>query len=118
MHNLSICATLRYGHKGETLIHIEILRRWPAEELNPRTVTRQLQTNTVPSVFISPVCYPSPPQQQLYVGSEVGVAQVRLHQCDLYGSECADCCLARDPYCAWDGLTCSRFYPAGVYTKR
>lgn len=57
-------------------------------------------------------------QQQLYVGSEVGVAQVRLHQCDLYGSECADCCLARDPYCAWDGLTCSRYYPAGAYTKR
>uniref|UniRef100_A0A8C7RAB1 Sema domain, immunoglobulin domain (Ig), short basic domain, secreted, (semaphorin) 3E n=1 Tax=Oncorhynchus mykiss TaxID=8022 RepID=A0A8C7RAB1_ONCMY len=55
--------------------------------------------------------------QQLYVGSEVGVAQVRLHQCDLYGSECADCCLARDPYCAWDGITCSRYYPAGVYTK-
>ncbi|XP_047206299.1 semaphorin-3E isoform X2 [Girardinichthys multiradiatus] len=60
----------------------------------------------------------SPKRQQLYVGSEVGVAQVRLHQCDLYGSACADCCLARDPYCAWDGLTCSRYYPAGVYTKR
>ncbi|XP_033824452.1 semaphorin-3E [Periophthalmus magnuspinnatus] len=59
----------------------------------------------------------SPKRQQLYVGSEVGVAQVRLHQCDLYGSECADCCLARDPYCAWDGLTCSRYYPNGVYTK-
>uniref|UniRef100_A0A7N8XHK1 Sema domain, immunoglobulin domain (Ig), short basic domain, secreted, (semaphorin) 3E n=1 Tax=Mastacembelus armatus TaxID=205130 RepID=A0A7N8XHK1_9TELE len=57
-------------------------------------------------------------RQQLYVGSEMGVAQVRLHHCDLYGSECADCCLARDPYCAWDGLTCSRYYPAGVYTKR
>ncbi|XP_011605245.2 semaphorin-3E [Takifugu rubripes] len=60
----------------------------------------------------------SPKRQQLYVGSEVGVAQVRLHQCDLYGSECADCCLARDPYCAWDGLTCSRYYPAGVYKSR
>uniref|UniRef100_A0A8C7Y697 Sema domain, immunoglobulin domain (Ig), short basic domain, secreted, (semaphorin) 3E n=1 Tax=Oryzias sinensis TaxID=183150 RepID=A0A8C7Y697_9TELE len=60
----------------------------------------------------------SPKRQQLYVGSKVGVAQVRLHQCDLYGSECADCCLARDPYCAWDGLTCSRYYPAGAYTKR
>ncbi|XP_067358558.1 semaphorin-3E isoform X1 [Channa argus] len=59
----------------------------------------------------------SPKRQQLYVGSDMGVAQVRLHQCDLYGSECADCCLARDPYCAWDGLTCSRFYPAGIYTK-
>ncbi|KAM8862138.1 semaphorin-3E [Synchiropus picturatus] len=59
----------------------------------------------------------SPKRQQLYVGSDVGVAQVKLHQCDLYGSECADCCLARDPYCAWDGLTCSRYYPAGVYLK-
>lgn len=60
----------------------------------------------------------SPKRQQLYVGSEVGLAQVRLHQCDLYGSECADCCLARDPYCAWDGITCSRYYPAGVYPSR
>ncbi|XP_054633520.1 semaphorin-3E isoform X2 [Dunckerocampus dactyliophorus] len=60
----------------------------------------------------------SPKRQHLYVGSDVGVAQVKLHQCDLYGSECADCCLARDPYCAWDGLTCSRYYPAGAYTKR
>ncbi|XP_017580187.1 semaphorin-3E isoform X2 [Pygocentrus nattereri] len=57
-------------------------------------------------------------RQQLYVGSEVGVAQVRVHQCGLYGSACADCCLARDPYCAWDGHTCSRYYPAGIYTKR
>uniref|UniRef100_A0A8B9JJQ3 Sema domain, immunoglobulin domain (Ig), short basic domain, secreted, (semaphorin) 3E n=1 Tax=Astyanax mexicanus TaxID=7994 RepID=A0A8B9JJQ3_ASTMX len=57
-------------------------------------------------------------RQQLYVGSELGVAQVRVHQCGLYGSACADCCLARDPYCAWDGHTCSRYYPAGIYTKR
>ncbi|XP_030646338.1 semaphorin-3E [Chanos chanos] len=57
-------------------------------------------------------------RQQLYVGSEVGVAQVRVQQCDLYGSACADCCLARDPYCAWDGHTCSRYDPAGLYTKR
>uniref|UniRef100_A0A8C9SLP5 Sema domain, immunoglobulin domain (Ig), short basic domain, secreted, (semaphorin) 3E n=1 Tax=Scleropages formosus TaxID=113540 RepID=A0A8C9SLP5_SCLFO len=58
------------------------------------------------------------PQQQLYVGSEFGVSQVRLHQCDLYGPACADCCLARDPYCAWDGLTCSRYYPSGLNSKR
>uniref|UniRef100_A0A8C1R403 Sema domain, immunoglobulin domain (Ig), short basic domain, secreted, (semaphorin) 3E n=1 Tax=Cyprinus carpio TaxID=7962 RepID=A0A8C1R403_CYPCA len=57
-------------------------------------------------------------RQQLYVGSELGVTQIRVHQCGLYGSACADCCLARDPYCAWDGLTCSRYYPAGLYTKR
>uniref|UniRef100_A0A8C1GBM9 Sema domain, immunoglobulin domain (Ig), short basic domain, secreted, (semaphorin) 3E n=1 Tax=Cyprinus carpio TaxID=7962 RepID=A0A8C1GBM9_CYPCA len=57
-------------------------------------------------------------RQQLYVGSELGVTQIRVHQCGLYGSACADCCLARDPYCAWDGFTCSRYYPAGLYTKR
>uniref|UniRef100_A0A4W6C5Z5 Semaphorin-3C n=1 Tax=Lates calcarifer TaxID=8187 RepID=A0A4W6C5Z5_LATCA len=53
----------------------------------------------------------SPKKQQLYVSSEYGVSQVSLHRCHAYGSACADCCLARDPYCAWDGLSCSRFYP-------
>ncbi|KAG9327974.1 hypothetical protein JZ751_017026, partial [Albula glossodonta] len=52
-------------------------------------------------------------KQQLYVSSEYGVSQVSLHRCHAYGSACADCCLARDPYCAWDGLTCSHFYPLG-----
>ncbi|KAL4593451.1 semaphorin-3E, partial [Arapaima gigas] len=56
-------------------------------------------------------------RQQLYVGSEFGVSQVRLHRCDLYGPACADCCLARDPYCAWDGVTCSRYYPSGLNSK-
>uniref|UniRef100_A0A3Q1C419 Semaphorin-3C n=1 Tax=Amphiprion ocellaris TaxID=80972 RepID=A0A3Q1C419_AMPOC len=57
-------------------------------------------------------------KQQLYVSSEFGVSQVSLHRCHAYGSACADCCLARDPYCAWDGLSCSRFYPTGKrYTK-
>uniref|UniRef100_A0A8C5D8I1 Semaphorin-3F-like n=1 Tax=Gouania willdenowi TaxID=441366 RepID=A0A8C5D8I1_GOUWI len=32
-------------------------------------------------------------RQQLYVSSVA----------------CADCCLARDPYCAWDGKSCSRY---------
>ncbi|KAJ0057016.1 hypothetical protein NL108_000850 [Boleophthalmus pectinirostris] len=52
-------------------------------------------------------------KQQLYVSSEFGVSQVSLHRCQAYGEACADCCLARDPYCAWDGLSCSRFYPTG-----
>lgn len=57
-------------------------------------------------------------QQQLYASSEFGVSQISLHRCQAYGSACADCCLARDPYCAWDGLSCSRFYPTGKrYTK-
>ncbi|XP_028811018.1 semaphorin-3C [Denticeps clupeoides] len=57
-------------------------------------------------------------KQQLYVSSEHGVSQVSLHRCHAYGSACADCCLARDPYCAWDGLSCSRFYPTGKRRSR
>ncbi|XP_048873421.1 semaphorin-3F-like isoform X1 [Brienomyrus brachyistius] len=48
-------------------------------------------------------------RQQLYVGSESGVTHLALHRCDVYGEACADCCLARDPYCAWDGKSCTRY---------
>ncbi|KAJ0036635.1 hypothetical protein NQD34_005312 [Periophthalmus magnuspinnatus] len=48
-------------------------------------------------------------RQAVFVGSEVGVVQVKLHRCETYGNACAECCLARDPYCAWDGTSCSRF---------
>ncbi|XP_029472069.1 semaphorin-3C isoform X2 [Rhinatrema bivittatum] len=57
-------------------------------------------------------------KQQLYVSSEEGVTQVSLHRCHVYGTACADCCLARDPYCAWDGRSCSRFYPTGKRRSR
>ncbi|KAG7258527.1 hypothetical protein CRUP_024270 [Coryphaenoides rupestris] len=50
-------------------------------------------------------------QQQLYLGSSVGVSQMPLHRCEVYGKACAECCLARDPYCAWDGTECSRYFP-------
>ncbi|XP_061112902.1 sema domain, immunoglobulin domain (Ig), short basic domain, secreted, (semaphorin) 3bl [Conger conger] len=50
-------------------------------------------------------------RQALYVGSPVGVAQLRLHRCETYGKACAECCLARDPYCAWDGTSCTRYVP-------
>uniref|UniRef100_A0A8C1LU05 Semaphorin-3B n=2 Tax=Cyprinus carpio TaxID=7962 RepID=A0A8C1LU05_CYPCA len=50
-------------------------------------------------------------RQQLYVGSDTGVVQVPLHRCSMYGKACAECCLARDPYCAWDGHTCTRYLP-------
>uniref|UniRef100_A0A8C5DFG4 Sema domain, immunoglobulin domain (Ig), short basic domain, secreted, (semaphorin) 3B n=1 Tax=Gouania willdenowi TaxID=441366 RepID=A0A8C5DFG4_GOUWI len=29
----------------------------------------------------------------------------------VYGKACAECCLARDPYCAWDGTSCTRYLP-------
>uniref|UniRef100_A0A8C6SXH5 Si:dkey-49n23.1 n=1 Tax=Neogobius melanostomus TaxID=47308 RepID=A0A8C6SXH5_9GOBI len=50
-------------------------------------------------------------QQQLYVSSERGLVQLALQRCELYGDGCAECCLARDPYCSWDGQTCSRYFP-------
>uniref|UniRef100_A0A8C5BW98 Sema domain, immunoglobulin domain (Ig), short basic domain, secreted, (semaphorin) 3B n=1 Tax=Gadus morhua TaxID=8049 RepID=A0A8C5BW98_GADMO len=49
--------------------------------------------------------------QQLYVGSDTGIAQVPLHRCSVYGKACTECCLARDPYCAWDGTSCTRYLP-------
>lgn len=52
-----------------------------------------------------------PPQQQLYAGSAMALAQLPLHRCGAYGKACAECCLARDPYCAWDGTTCTRYVP-------
>uniref|UniRef100_A0A1A7Z4P9 Semaphorin 3fb n=2 Tax=Iconisemion striatum TaxID=60296 RepID=A0A1A7Z4P9_9TELE len=54
-------------------------------------------------------------RQQLYVSSDGGLTQVSLHRCGVYGRACSDCCLARDPYCAWDGESCSAFTPS---TKR
>uniref|UniRef100_A0A671V5R7 Sema domain, immunoglobulin domain (Ig), short basic domain, secreted, (semaphorin) 3D n=1 Tax=Sparus aurata TaxID=8175 RepID=A0A671V5R7_SPAAU len=57
-------------------------------------------------------------QQQLYVGSSEGLAQVSLSRCHLYGHACAECCLARDPYCAWDGHTCARYIPASKRRAR
>uniref|UniRef100_A0A3Q2QCD9 Sema domain, immunoglobulin domain (Ig), short basic domain, secreted, (semaphorin) 3bl n=1 Tax=Fundulus heteroclitus TaxID=8078 RepID=A0A3Q2QCD9_FUNHE len=52
-----------------------------------------------------------PETQALYVGSPKGMVQVKLHRCETYGRACAECCLARDPYCAWDGSSCARFVP-------
>uniref|UniRef100_A0A672LZZ9 Sema domain, immunoglobulin domain (Ig), short basic domain, secreted, (semaphorin) 3Ab n=1 Tax=Sinocyclocheilus grahami TaxID=75366 RepID=A0A672LZZ9_SINGR len=57
-------------------------------------------------------------QQQLYLGSTIGVSQMPLHRCDVYGKACAECCLARDPYCAWDGSQCSRYFPTAKRRTR
>lgn len=46
---------------------------------------------------------PLPPQGILYVGYSSGVLQVPLANCSLHRS-CAECVLARDPYCAWYSL--------------
>ncbi|NXM28261.1 SEM3D protein, partial [Oxyruncus cristatus] len=49
----------------------------------------------------------SPKRQELFVSSTHGLVQLSLYRCELYGKTCADCCLARDPYCTWDGKTCA-----------
>ncbi|KAL2803795.1 semaphorin-3B isoform 1 precursor [Daubentonia madagascariensis] len=51
-------------------------------------------------------------RHQLYVASRIAVAQISLHRCAAHGRACAECCLARDPYCAWDGVACTRFQPS------
>ncbi|XP_072509326.1 semaphorin-3E isoform X1 [Notamacropus eugenii] len=79
-------------------------------------ILEELQVFKVPAPIISMEI--SSKRQQLYIGSESAVAQIRFHQCDMYGTACADCCLARDPYCAWDGISCSRYYPTGTHAKR
>ncbi|KAM4677645.1 semaphorin-3D [Discoglossus pictus] len=57
-------------------------------------------------------------QQQLYITSKDGLVQLALHRCDTYGKACTDCCLARDPYCAWDGNSCTRYVPTSKRRAR
>ncbi|NXL61491.1 SEM3D protein, partial [Chordeiles acutipennis] len=49
----------------------------------------------------------SPKRQELFVSSTLGLLQLSLYRCELYGKTCTDCCLARDPYCTWDSRTCA-----------
>uniref|UniRef100_UPI00358DEDCA semaphorin-3D-like isoform X2 n=1 Tax=Myxine glutinosa TaxID=7769 RepID=UPI00358DEDCA len=49
---------------------------------------------------------------QLYVGGQAGLVQLTLQRCTSYGQTCTDCCLARDPYCAWDGASCIHVFPS------
>ncbi|KAM6937697.1 semaphorin-3D [Xenentodon cancila] len=85
---------------------------WSTEEV----VLEELQVFQLPSPVLSLEI--SSKKQQLYVGSREGLAQVSLSRCYLYGHACAECCLARDPYCAWDGHTCSRYIPASKRRAR
>uniref|UniRef100_A0A672S774 Sema domain-containing protein n=2 Tax=Sinocyclocheilus grahami TaxID=75366 RepID=A0A672S774_SINGR len=46
-------------------------------------------------------------ERRLYVSSSNEVAQIDLQRCHVYGDECNECRLSRDPYCVWDGLHCT-----------
>ncbi|KAJ7316710.1 hypothetical protein JRQ81_002872 [Phrynocephalus forsythii] len=48
-------------------------------------------------------------RQELFVSSTHSLVQLSLHRCELYGKACANCCLARDPYCTWDGRSCKPY---------
>uniref|UniRef100_A0A452GWZ4 Sema domain-containing protein n=1 Tax=Gopherus agassizii TaxID=38772 RepID=A0A452GWZ4_9SAUR len=86
--------------------------KWTMEEV----VLEELQIFKHPT-FISTMEM-SLKQQQLYIGSKDGLVQLSLHRCHTYGKACADCCLARDPYCAWDGNSCSRYAPTSKRRAR
>uniref|UniRef100_A0A8C3TBM4 Semaphorin 3G n=1 Tax=Chelydra serpentina TaxID=8475 RepID=A0A8C3TBM4_CHESE len=95
------------GTDGGSVLKVIALQKGnfaAAEEV----ILEELQVFKVPP-YCLPACSHLLPQQMLYVGSQVGVAQVKLHQCETYGTACAECCLARDPYCAWDGISCARY---------
>ncbi|XP_072419188.1 semaphorin-3D isoform X1 [Chiloscyllium punctatum] len=85
---------------------------WVTEEL----VLEELQVFKAPSPILNMAI--SSKQQQLYIGSRDGLVQLWLHRCDIYGKACTECCLARDPYCAWDGSSCSRYAPASKRRTR
>ncbi|XP_027023514.2 semaphorin-3D [Tachysurus fulvidraco] len=72
------------------------------------------------SVFQSPILSMelSTKRQSLFVSSKDAVARLPLQRCELYGKACADCCLARDPYCAWDGTTCTNYFPTNKRRSR
>lgn len=85
---------------------------WVTEEV----VLEELQVFKAPSPILNMEM--SSKQQQLFIGSRDGLVQLSLHRCDIYGKVCAECCLARDPYCAWDGYACSRYIPASKRRAR
>uniref|UniRef100_A0AAR2KW06 Sema domain-containing protein n=1 Tax=Pygocentrus nattereri TaxID=42514 RepID=A0AAR2KW06_PYGNA len=85
---------------------------WATEEI----VLEELQVFKNPSPILTMEI--SSKQQQLFVGGGDGLALVALHRCHIYGQGCAECCLARDPYCAWDGSHCARYIPASKRRAR
>lgn len=90
---------------GKVVKAVSVIKdNWDTEEI----ILEELTVFQSPSPILSIEL--STKRQQLYVSSELGVAQLGLQRCELYGVDCAECCLARDPYCSWDGQTCSRYF--------
>ncbi|KAM3847778.1 semaphorin-3D-like [Vipera latastei] len=64
----------------------------------------EIQVSKVPSAILDMQF--SLKRQELLVSTAKGLVQLSMYRCELYGKTCADCCLARDPYCTWDGKSC------------
>ncbi|KAM3621096.1 uncharacterized protein V6R79_006022 [Siganus canaliculatus] len=98
---------------GKVVKAVSVVKdNWDMEEI----ILEEMTVFQKPSPILSMEL--STKRQQLYVSSELGVAQLGLQRCEFYGSDCAECCLARDPYCSWDGQTCSRFFPTSKRRAR
>uniref|UniRef100_A0A3P8V2J2 Sema domain, immunoglobulin domain (Ig), short basic domain, secreted, (semaphorin) 3bl n=1 Tax=Cynoglossus semilaevis TaxID=244447 RepID=A0A3P8V2J2_CYNSE len=89
-----------------TVLKVIALRNGNSLEMEEVTL-EELQVFKVPTPITSMEI--SVKRQALYAGSPTGVVQMKLHRCETYGNACAECCLARDPYCAWDGSSCARY---------
>ncbi|XP_008407098.1 semaphorin-3D [Poecilia reticulata] len=91
---------------GKVVKAVSVIKdNWETEEV----ILEELTVFQIPTPILSMEL--STKREQLYVCSELGLVQLGLQRCELYGSDCAECCLARDPYCSWDGQTCSRYFP-------
>ncbi|ROL42136.1 Semaphorin-7A [Anabarilius grahami] len=55
----------------------------------------------------SMLLYTSDSEKRLFVSSSNEVVQIDLKACHVYGDECTECLLSRDPYCGWNGLQCT-----------
>ncbi|KAM3877727.1 semaphorin-3D [Diretmus argenteus] len=98
---------------GKVVKAVSVIKdNWDTEEI----ILEELTVFQSPTPILSMEL--STKRQQLYVSSELGVVQLGLHRCELYGTDCAGCCLARDPYCSWDGQTCSRYFPTSKRRAR
>ncbi|CAL8336592.1 unnamed protein product [Lota lota] len=91
---------------GRLLKAVSVMKdSWHTEEI----ILEELTLFQTPSPILSMEM--SSKRHQLYISSNQGVVQLGVHRCGRYGQDCPACCLARDPYCSWDGQACSRTLP-------
>ncbi|XP_072242009.1 semaphorin-7A [Leuresthes tenuis] len=53
-------------------------------------------------------------KKKLVVGFSEKISTVDLERCEEYTNSCAECVLARDPYCAWTAFGCTPTVPGGI----